>query len=237
MVLTLNRYINTLSHHLIKMEFKTMRIPTIILSLILCVQLSSTAQTWNEWFKQKKTQKKYHYHQIAALQAHLEFLKKGITIAYRGLTTVYNIKNGDFNLHRDFFGSLSKVNPHISNSAKVADIIAFQIYIIRNLKGVHNFCKNNRNFTTEEVRYVGDVYTSMLYLSDVSISELLSIIRADKSEMQDDARIRRIDQLYEDTLDKSAFVKSFGNEVRILERQREKDRRESEILRKLNGII
>ena len=55
--------------------------------------------------------------------------------------------------------------------------------------------------------------------------------------MQDDARIRRIDQLYEDTLDKSAFVKSFGNEVRILERQREKDRRESEILRKLNGII
>jgi hypothetical protein len=218
------------------MEFKTMRIPTIILSLILCAQLSSTAQTWNEWFKQKKTQRKYHYQQIAALQAHLEFLKKGITIAYKGLTTVYNIKNGDFNLHRDFFGSLSKVNPHISNSAKVADIIAFQIYIIRNLKEVHNFCRSNRNFTPEEVRYVGEVYASMLYLSDVSISELVSIIRTDKSEMQDDARIRRIDQLYDDTLDKHAFVKSFGNEVRILERQREKERRESEILRKLNGI-
>jgi len=212
------------------------KLATLLIFILSGLCFHSHAQTWNEWFKQKKTQKKYHYQQIAALQAHLEFLKKGITIAYRGLTTVYNIKNGDFNLHRDFFGSLSKVNPHISNSAKVADIIAFQIYIIRNLKGVHNFCKNNRNFTPEEIRYVGDVYTSMLYLSDVSISELLSIIRTDKSEMQDDARIKRIDQLYEDTLDKHAFVKSFGNEVRILERQREKERRESEILRKLNGI-
>lgn len=212
------------------------KLTTLLIFLLSGLCIHSHAQTWSEWFKQKKTQKKYHYQQIAALQVHLEFLKKGITIAYRGLTTAYNIKNGDFNLHRDFFGSLGKVNPHISNSAKVADIIAFQIYIIRNLKEVHNFCKNNKSFTPEEIRYVGDVYTSMLYLSDVSISELLSIIRADKSEMQDDARIRRIDQLYEDTLDKSAFVKSFGNEVRILERQREKERRESEILRKLNGI-
>lgn len=198
------------------------KLATLLIFILSGLCFHSHAQTWNEWFKQKKTQKKYHYQQIAALQAQLEFLKKGITIAYKGLTTVYNIKNGDFNLHRDFFGSFGKVNPHISNSAKVADIIAFQIYIIRNLKEVHNFCRNNRNFTPEEVRYVGEVYSSMLYLSDVSISELVSIIRTDKSEMQDDARIKRIDQLYDDTLDKHAFVKSFGNEVRILERQRER---------------
>ncbi len=212
------------------------KLTTLLIFLLSSLCIHSHAQTWSEWFKQKKTQKKYHYQQIAALQVRLQFLKKGITIAYKGLTTVYNIKNGDFNLHRDFFGSLGKVNPHISNSAKVADIIAYQIYIIKSLKATNNFCKANESFTPEEIRYVGDVYASMLYLSDASISELLSIIRSDKSEMQDDARIERIDQLYDDTLDKHAFVKAFGNEVRILERQRQKEERETEILRKLNGI-
>jgi hypothetical protein len=210
--------------------------PIILFILISFSVLNSNGQTWNEWFKQKKTQRKYHYQQIIALKVHLDYLKKGISIVYKGFTTVYNIKNGDFNLHRDFFGSLKKVNPHISNSAKVADIIAYQIYIIRSLKATNNFCKANKSFTPEEIRYVGDVYASMLYLSDASISELLSIIRSDKSEMQDDARMERIDQLYDDTLDKHAFVKAFGGEVRILGRQRQKEERENEILRKLNGI-
>lgn len=197
---------------------------------------SLKAQTWNEWFKQKKTQKKYHYEQIAALKIHLDNLRKGITIAYHGLNTIHNIKKGDFNLHRDFFGSLKKVNPHIANSAKVADIIAFQVYIIRNLKTVNNYCKSNKNFTPQEIRYVGQVYLDMLYLSDASISELLSIIRTDKTEMEDDARMERIDKLYDDSLDKHHFVRVFTDEVSLLNRQREKEKRKAELLKKLNGL-
>lgn len=207
-----------------------------LMFLTLAATDCANAQTWNEWFKQKKTQKKYHYEQIAALQMHLDNLKKGITIVYKGLTAIHNIKNGDFNLHRDFFGSLKKVNPRISNSAKVADIIAFQVYIIQNLKKINNYCKNNESFTAEEIRYVALVYSNMLFLTDASISELLDIIRSDKSEMKDDERLNRIDKLYEDMLDKHAFVTGFGNEVVLLSHQREKEKREAEILRKLNGI-
>lgn len=212
------------------------RTAIILLGWILCLQMNVTAQTWNEWFKQKKTQKKYHYEQIVALQMHLNNLKKGITIVYKGLTAIHNIKNGDFNLHRDFFGSLKKVNPLISNSAKVADIIAFQVYIIQNLKKINNYCKNNKSFTAEEIRYVALVYSNMLLLTDASISELLDIIRSDKSDMKDDERLNRIDKLYDDMLDKHAFVTGFGNEVVLLSHQREKEKREAEILRKLNGI-
>ena len=198
----------------------------------MILSTAAPAQTWNEWFKQKKTQKKYLVKQITLLRVYLGYLKKGYEIADKGLTTIHNIKNGDFNLHRDFFGSLKNVNPHIKNSAKVADIIAFQVYIIQNIKRVNNFCKNNEYFTPEEIRYVAAVYSNMLFLCDASISELLTIIRSNETEMKDDERLVRIDKLYDDMLDKHAFVQSFDSDVRLIARERERETRSVEMMHK-----
>jgi len=198
----------------------------------MILSTAAPAQTWDEWFKQKKTQKKYLVKQIALLRVYLGYLKKGYEIADKGLTTIHNIKNGDFNLHRDFFGSLKNVNPHIKNSAKVADIIAFQVYIIQNIKRVNNFCKNNEYFTPEEIRYVAAVYSNMLFLCDASISELLTIIRSNETEMKDDERLVRIDKLYDDMLDKHAFVQSFDSDLRLIARERERETRSVERMHK-----
>lgn len=203
----------------------------------MILSTAAPAQTWNEWFKQKKTQKKYLVKQIALLRVYLDYLKKGYEIADKGLTTIHNIKNGDFNLHRDFFGSLKNVNPHIANSAKVADIIAFQVYIIQDMKRVNNFCRDNENFTPEEIRYVAAVYSNMLFLCDASISELLMIIRSNETEMKDDERLKRIDTLYDEMLDKHAFVQSFGNDVRLIAKEREREQQSIELLRKQHDII
>ncbi|HRE67717.1 MAG TPA: hypothetical protein PLM56_05645 [Cyclobacteriaceae bacterium] len=198
----------------------------------LLLSISAEAQTFNEWFRQKKTQRRYLTKQIVLLRTYLGYLKKGYEIADKGLTTIHNIKNGDFNLHRDFFGSLKNVNPHIANSAKVADIIAFQVYVIRDIRNVNNFCKNNEHFTPEEIRYVAAVYSNVLFLTDASISELLMIIRSNQTEMKDDERLMRIDRLYDDMLDKHAFVQSFDNDVRLMAAEREREQREVETLRK-----
>ncbi len=191
--------------------------------IALCLPADAHAQTWNEWFKQKKTQKKYLAEQIAALKVYTDNLTKGIDIAHKGLNTIHNIKNGNFNLHRDFFSSLKNVNPHISNLARVADIIAFQIYINRDLKRLVEFCKHNDQYTADEVRYVLRVYTNMLFLCDANISELLTLIRSDESSMSDDERIQRVDQLYGDMQDKYAFVQDFANDARALGLNRARD--------------
>jgi hypothetical protein len=213
---------------------------TIVMGILLSV--SAPAQTWNEWFKQKETQKKYLVKQIALLRLYLGYVKEGYEIANKGLTTIQNIKNGDFNLHRDFFGSLNQVNPHIANSAKVADIIAFQVYVIRDLKAVKSFCKTNQNFTPEELRYVAAVYSNMLFLSDACISELLLIIRPDQTgsdgyRMKDDERLMRIDKLYDDMRDKHAFVQSFGDDVRLIAKEREREQKEVQLLQKQFDVI
>jgi hypothetical protein len=212
----------------------------ILLLIIVAFILNCTsarAQEWDEWFSQTSTQRKYLFQQIAALRVYLDYLKKGYNIVQKGWTTVENITNGNLNLHRDFFGSLKGVNPVIGNSAKVVDIIAFQYYIIRNMKGVYNFCASNKNFTPEEIRYIAKVHTNMLFLCDASISELLMIIRADKTEMTDDERMLRIDKIYDDMQDKHAFVKAFDIDTKQLSSQRSKEEREVEIFRKIQGVL
>lgn len=212
----------------------------VLILFAVCCTMSctdATAQTWDEWFRQKKTQRRYLAKQIALLKVYLGYLKKGYEIADKGLTTIHNIKNGDFNLHRDFFGSLKNVNPHIRNSAKVADIIAFQIYIIQSIRQVNNFCKNNEQFTPEEIRYVAAVYSNMLFLCDASISELLMIIGTNQTEMKDDERLMRIDRLYDDMLDKQAFVKAFDSDVRLIAREREREQQSIERMRKQHEAL
>jgi len=210
----------------------------IILSVLMCLLCADvSAQTWNEWFRQKRTQRKYLVKQVGLLRVYLGYLKKGYQIVDKGLTTIGNIKDGDFNLHRDFFGSLKAVNPHISNSAKVADIIAFQVFIVRSIGEVNDFCRDNEHFTPEEVRYVAAVYTNMLVLMDASVAELLMVIRSGESEMKDDERLQRIDALYTDLLDKHSFVKSFDADVRAIARERERERNAIDSMRKQNDII
>lgn len=208
----------------------------LVIATVLLFQ-SADAQTWDEWFKQKKTQKKYLVQQIAALRVYVDYLKKGYTVVHNGLNTIENIKNGSFNLDRDFFSSLKNVNPAIRNTAKVADIIAFQIFISRELGRVYSFCSTNKHFTPEEIRYITQVNTNMLFYCDASISELLTIIQPGKSEMTDDERIHRIDNIYDEMNDRCAFVRAFGSDAQIISMEREKGAREAELFKKNYDIL
>ncbi len=207
---------------------------TILLHTATCVlptHIQAQTPNWDEWFRQKKTAKKRLVEQIAALKIHLANLKKGYQIVQRGLYTIDNIKSGNFNLHRDFFSSLNKVNPHIKNSAKVADIIAYQVYIIRDFKQANARLKQDGNLTPEELYYLGYCYTNMMKSCDLTLAQLMDTITQDKKQMTDDQRIKEIDRLHEDMRDKYAFVRAFSNDNLGLSAMRSKDKRDVEMRR------
>lgn len=208
-----------------------MKTTTIILTIMI-MWLNVSGQTFNEWFKQKKTQRKYLVEQIAALRVYLDYTKKAYSVVHRGLTTIENIKNGDFNLHRDFFASLKNVNPAIANSAKVADIIAFQIEITRQMRDIYRFCQHNESFSLDEVRYIAKIHSNLLFLTDASVSELLTIIRNDTSELTDDERIKRLNGVYDELNDACGFVQALKSDVSILAMARAKVRHENEVMQK-----
>lgn len=86
----------------------------IFLIAIILFTHSAKAQTWEEWFRQKETQKKYLLEQIAALQVYIDYAQKGYKIASNGLEIIEQIKTGDLNQHQVFFNSLKRINPAIA---------------------------------------------------------------------------------------------------------------------------
>jgi hypothetical protein len=208
----------------------------VVFVLLLIAVLSVNAQTWDEWFRQRKTQRRYLLKQIAALKVYIDYAQKGYDIASKGLATIRNIKNGDFNLHKDFLGSLKLVNPAVKKYGKVADIIGFQVRIIKGTKQTIQHIRESGQFTPEELNYCTKVFDNLLDECFKSIDELFLVITSGELEMKDDERIKRIDMLYTDMQHKHAFSEDFGNGMGMLAMQRANEQVEINYSKILNGL-
>ena len=211
-----------------------MKIYILILSLVFSIL--ANAQTLAEWTQQKKTQIQYLLDQIAANKVSIDYLEKGYEIAKTGLNTIQNIKKGDFNLHLDFFGSLEIVNPKIKTYTRVADIIAYQVRIVKNISTTIKNLKESGQFNTNELDYSKAVFENLLDECVKNVDELYIVITSGALQMTDDERIKRIDQLYTDMLDKYSFSQSFSEERSILAMQRLGEQLEIKFSKQLNGV-
>jgi len=203
--------------------------------VLLGITTQAQSPNFNEWFRQKATQRKYLIQQIAALKVYLEYLKEGYKIVDKGLTTIGEIKNGTFNLDKDYFNSLKAVSPVVRNSPKVNEILVYQQSII---KAFHEFmpqCRTDDNLTAEEINYIESVYKNMLTECESSIDELILVTTAGEAEMKDDERLLRLDKVHEDIQEMYAFTKSFIDAVRILSLQRAKERQQINTAVKIQG--
>ncbi|MEP7374584.1 MAG: hypothetical protein ABI675_14415 [Chitinophagaceae bacterium] len=192
------------------------------------------AQTLEEWTKQKKTQKKYLLQQVAALKIYLDHARNGYEIVNKGLTTIGQIKTGEFNLHNDFFRSLEVANPHIKNSAKVADIISYQLNIIRLIKRTLEHTRESKEYNDKELEYCKAVFDQLLNDCLQTMDDLVSVLTS--FQMTDDERIKRVEQLHISMQEKYSFAASFSDDVILLSLQRIHDRVEIDYERKINSI-
>lgn len=197
-----------------------------ILAVGMLVALSmaadvASAQTWNEIFKQKKTQKKYLLQQIAALQVYIGYAKKGYDLVGSGIHLVKDITNGEFGLHRAFFASLATVNPSIKNSAVVGEIVSGGLGMISVLGGWKNM-----DLSETEWPYVALVRANLLTECAHDLEELLLVTTSGKLEMKDDERLQRLEKLRLSVQDKYDFALSFTSELEILARQRLREERD-----------
>jgi len=186
------------------------------LVLITTTAPGCRAQTWAEWFSQKKTQKKYLVQQIAALQVYIGYAKKGYEIVGSGLQTVRDISNGEFNLHNVFITGLKQVSPAIRNDLRIAEIIALQLGMLKSF-GV---LKSTGGLSADQLLYVAEVANGVISACYHDLEELLLVITSGKLEMSDDERLSRLNGIYERMLEKSAFTQNFCGEAKLLIRQR-----------------
>lgn len=204
--------------------------------LLLSVAHSISAQTWDEWFKQKTTQKKYLLQQIASLQLYANYLSEGYSIARKGLHAIQDIKQGDFNLHGDYFTSLEKVPPKIKRYTRTAEIISLQINISKLVIETLKDCKKSNQLTRSEFDYIHEVFQEVLSDCTEEIDLLIQVLTNNNLSMKDDERIAAIDRIWKEMEDNFVFTKSFGNSAKALCAQRDHEKQEILIEQKLNRL-
>ncbi|SDE65774.1 hypothetical protein SAMN05216464_108117 [Mucilaginibacter pineti] len=187
---------------------------------IVCLMLSFScsplfAQTWGEWLRQKSTQKKYLYTQIAALQLYAGYLKKGYEIAGDGLSIVHSFKNGEFGLHQLYFASLKAVNPAIRNSPGASEILENAARIQSLFAGIGGL-----QLPDDHKAYIKTVRDNLLRECGDDLEELEIVITPGKAEMTDDERLGRLEKLTVAMQDKLDFSRHFSQQVKMLVQQR-----------------
>ncbi len=167
-------------------------------------------------FNQKAADLKSKGKQIALLQLYIGWIEKGYAIARAGLTTIGEIKKGDFNLNNVFFSSLSSVNPAIKKCSKVAAVLDLVQSIKKEFIGIESL----HHLSPAELAYLLTVKEGMFEGCAKGLQSLNDLMTSNTYEMSDDERIKKIDEIYYEMLNKSLLAREFNREARMVSQQR-----------------
>lgn len=166
----------------------------------------------------------------------LKNMKDGYQIIFKGYTAVKDISQGNFNLHKTFLDGLMQVSPAVKKYKRIADIISYQLRIAKEYKLAYNRFKEEKQFSAEEIEYLGKVYSNLFNESLKSLDELAMIITAGKLRMSDDERLQAIDKIYLSVEEQYSFLKEFTNNSNLLSLQRKAEKAEVEMSRRIYGL-
>ncbi len=203
--------------------------------LFLSLHTASFAQTTGEWLKQKKTRIIYLTQQMAALEVYLMDLKKGYRTVKNGLRMIDDVKNGDFNLHNDYFHSLSTVDPQIGNSDKVQGILVLQQQTVGISAGLHPLLSSPL-LQLSEKDYIVAVMNNVLQKGSHDLDNLTLFTTSGKTDMDEEGRLQKIDALYLSAKDRYAFVLHFRQDIQLLLRSRSREKQEGSAMYSLYGL-
>jgi hypothetical protein len=209
---------------------------TVLAALMLFFTSPCFAQTWGEWFNQKSTQRKYLLQQIAALKVYTEFLRKGYTVVKDGTGLIRDIKSGDFNLHKDYFGGLKTVNPAIKQYDKVDDIIEMHALMLQERQSILAKAAGSKRFSNEEIRALLKLYAALSDEAGKDLDELLMVVENGTLELSDDERIKRIEQLYVRMQSKLSFQRRLNKNIIAISSGRKRQSDDNDIMKAIMGI-
>ncbi|WP_276499361.1 hypothetical protein [Pontibacter litorisediminis] len=203
-----------------------------LLVLLLLAGHTLRAQTFDEWFRQKKTQKEYLVQQIAALQAFSGTLQQGYVLVREGLHTVHTIKAGDLGLHQGFFSSLKSVNPAIARLPQAGDMVTWRMILE---KAFIHACSLPLLQASERT-YLDQIRSAVLTRLAADLEALRQTLTAGEQELSDAARLESMNSLHASSRETVAFAQAFLAELQQLSRLRERQSQEAALLRQLQDL-
>lgn len=170
------------------------------------------------------------------LKKMLSQLLTGYDVVKKGYDNVKGIASGSFDMHNSFITGLYAVNPAVRNYQRIPDILRYEGAILKEYKTCFSQFKQDGHFNSEEINYMGGVYSNLFNKSIENINELIMVTTANKTQMSDDERLQAIDRIYLDIQDKYVFLKTFDNSTKILSLQRSKAQGDISTTKALYGL-
>ena len=209
-----------------------------LIIIIFCLMniAVSQAQTFSEWFRQKKTQEKYLIQQIVALKFYAGYVKKGYETFDKGSKTISKIKEGDFNMHDVFFNDKIKLNPNLSKVVENLRIEQLNTAIRITGKQSKNFIWKTSNFSEKQKAYFNSVIGKTDGEADELFANYKELITANELILDDEKRLKRLTDLKKEYLSLYQFINLFDNQIRGYRQQLNAEQNDISTIKKILGL-
>ena len=173
---------------------------------------------------------------LAGLKDILNDMYRSYQLLDKGYSTIKDIAQGNFNIHKVFLDALLTVSPSVKKYARIIDIITMETSIVSEYKSAFNHFKSSGHFTGSELDYIGKLYDALFKRSLKSINELVMVITDSQLRMSDAERIESIDRIYEDIRTDLSYLRDFNNNTAVLSLHRARSAYDLETMKKMYGI-
>ena len=173
---------------------------------------------------------------LAQMKKILQQLYDGYKILHTGYTAIKDISKGNFSIHKTFLDGLLQVSPAVHNYKRVADIISYQVRIVKEYRSAYNQFRESGQFTATELDHLSKSYHRLFRATLQNVEDLTMVLTDDLLRMSDDERLQSIDKIYNDIVDQYSFLQEFNNQTTILSLQREKEKMDIDLMRKIHAL-
>ncbi len=139
-------------------------------------------------------------------------------------------------LYKDYYEELQKVKAIISYYKRIKEITEKQVHLVEEYKRAWGLFKKDKHFTTDELSYMGSVYSGILDESMKNLDQVFIVINSFQTQMSDAKRLEiinvaadRMDVNYND-------LKKFNQQGIVLSLQRAKAQNDVDVVKKLYGL-
>lgn len=139
-------------------------------------------------------------------------------------------------LYKDYYEELSKVKAIISYYQRIREISQKQIQLVQEYHKDWNLFRQDKHFTSDELNYMGKVYSGILEESVKNIDQIFLVINSFQTQMSDAKRLEIINAAA-DQVDANYYdLTRFNQQNIILSLQRAKAYNDVNVVKKLYGL-
>ena len=152
------------------------------------------------------------------------------------LTEISNWVEKQRTLYAKYFDELWKVKAALAYYHRVKDIIDKQVQLVGEYKGAWALFKQDKNFTADELDYIGEAYNGILEESVKNLDQFYLVINAFATQMSDAKRMEIINAVDNKLNENLGDLREFNNQNKMLSLQRASEKGDIEMVKRLYGL-